>query len=215
MINVLCVKWGTKYSSEDVNRLRAMVSKYLYQPFTFYCHTDDSAGVDAEIIPIEEDLEIYWNKLSMFQPGFVPTGDINLYFDLDIVIQNDITPLIEFLQDDLTMVRAYWKGELVTDGSSSKFKERWDMYANSSVLLWKNHTLHNIWEHFESDMDYWMIKYKGIDRFLFHEGFKLNWFPEGLIYSHRYEDYDPSKMIYLINGLEYPQPLVAKYLDLE
>ena len=191
-----------------------MLQKYLYQPFTFYCHTEDPAGVNANIIPIEEDLEIYWNKLTMFKPGFVKSGNVNLYFDLDLVIQNDITTLLNSLQDDLTMVRAYWKGnDCVTDGSSDKFKERWDMYANSSVLLWKNHTLHNIWEHFESDMDYWMIKYKGIDRFLFHEGFNLNWFPKNIIYSHRYEKYDPSKMIYLFNGLEYPHTSFATYRD--
>ena len=100
MINVLCVKWGTKYSAEDVNHLHDMVQKYLYKPFTFYCHTEDPTGVKANIIPIEEDLEIYWNKLNLFKPGFVD-GDVNLYLDLDVVIQNDITPLLHYLKDDL------------------------------------------------------------------------------------------------------------------
>lgn len=192
-----------------------MVLKYLYEPFSFYCHTEDPTNVNANIIPIQEDLETYWNKLTMFKPEFVSSGDINLYFDLDIVIQNDITPLLKYLQDDLTMVRAYWKGDIVTDGSSHKFKERWDMYANSSVLLWKNGTLNNIWNHFDTDPDYFMVKYKGIDRFLFHEGFKLKWFPEGIIYSKMYEEYDPAKMIYLFNGLEYHHTSFATSRDEE
>ena len=187
------------------------VQKYLYQPFTFYCHTEDPTGVKANIIPIEEDLEIYWNKLTLFKPGFV-NGDINLYFDLDVVIQNDITPLLHCLEDDLTLVRAYWKGDLVTDGSSDKFKERWDMYANSSVMLWKNGMHHNIWHHFENDMDYWMVKYKGMDRFLFHEGFKLNWFPKGLIYSKKWEKPDPKALVCLFNGLQYHHTSSAKIL---
>ena len=84
------------------------------------------------------------------------------------------------------MIRCYWKGNKVSDGSSSKFKERWDMYVNSSCLLWKGGSLNNIWKYFNANDDYFMIKYKGIDRFLFHEGFTLKYFPPGLIYSRLY-----------------------------
>jgi hypothetical protein len=84
------------------------------------------------------------------------------------------------------MIRCYWKGDNVTDGSSPKFKERWDMYVNSSCLLWKGGSLSNIWEYFDANADYYMVKYKGIDRFMFHEGFTLKYFPRGLIYSRLY-----------------------------
>jgi len=197
MINVICLKWGTKYSSKYVNRLFKMVSINLSKPFDFYCYTDNPKGLykEIKIIPIEDDyLEIYWNKLSMFKKDFIPKG-ICLYFDLDIVIQKKLDPLLDYLCDDLTMIKSYWKGEdCVTDGSSLRFKERWDMYANSSILLWKSNKLTHIWDHFYENADYYIVEYKGIDRYLFHQKFKINYFPKGLIYSRlsgrRLEDLD-------------------------
>ncbi len=186
MINVICVKWGTKYSAADVNRLKRNVERYLTVPHTFHCYTDDPAGLECNIIymPQDNDLEIYWNKLAMFQKDFLE--GTCLYFDIDVVIQNNINHILDYLCDDLTMIRCYWKGDRVTDGSSPKFKERWDMYVNSSCLLWKGGSLSSIWEHFDANADYYMVKYKGIDRFMFHEGFTLKYFPPGLVYSRVY-----------------------------
>ncbi len=183
MINVICVKWGTKYSAYEVNRLQRNVQKYLKVPHKFYCYTEDPTGLECDIIsmPLDNDLEIYWNKLAMFQKDFVK--GTCLYFDIDVVIQNNIEPLLDYKCDNLRMIRAYWKGDLVTDGSSLKRKERYNMYVNSSVLVWEAGSLDYIWDHFDANADYYMIKYKGIDRFLFHEGFNLEYFPEGLIYS--------------------------------
>jgi hypothetical protein len=183
MINVICVKWGTKYSASDVNRLKRNVERYLTIPHKFICYTEDPKDLECDTIsiPLDNDLEIYWNKLAMFQKDFV-TGTC-LYFDIDVVIQNNINHITDYLSDNLTMIRAYWKGNLVTDGSSHKEKERWDMYVNSSCLLWKGGSLGYIWDYFDENADYYMIKYKGIDRFLFHEGFSLKFFPQGLMYS--------------------------------
>ena len=181
MLNVICVKWGTKYSADDVSRLQRNVKKYLTVPHTFVCYTEDPIGLDCKVIPIDTDLEIYWNKLAMFQKDFCK--GTCLYFDIDVVIQNNIDHLINYVSNDLHMIRAYWKGDLITDGSSPNYEERYDMYANSSCLLWKADCLSYIWDYFNLDPDYYMIKYKGIDRFLFHEGFNLKYFPKGLMYS--------------------------------
>ena len=198
MINVICVKWGDKYSHEDVNRLHTMVKRYLNTPFTFYCYTDNPTNIDANIIKIKSNyLETYWNKLAMFQNNFVPDGPC-LYFDLDLVIQNPIDTLLDYLSDNLTMIKCHWKGNIITDGSSHREKDRWDMNVNSSVLLWKSNSLTQIWKHFYKNADYFMVQYKGIDRFLFHEKFKLNYFPEGLFYSRmngeKEEDYTHAKL---------------------
>ena len=186
MINVICVKWGTKYSAYEVNRLQRNVQKYLKVPHKFYCYTEDPTGLECDIIsmPLDNDLEIYWNKLAMFQKDFIK--GTCLYFDIDVVIQNNIEPLLDYKCDNLRMIRCYWKGDFVTDGSSPKHKERYNMYVNSSVLVWEAGSLDYIWDHFDANADYYMVKYKGIDRFLFHEGFNLEYFPEGLIYSRLY-----------------------------
>ena len=95
--------------------------------FNFYCYTDDSSDIDKKIkvIPIttEDYYEGYWNKLCMFQEDFIDTGDINLFFDLDVVIQNNLDNFIkEQLRDNLTMIRAYWKRDKVKNEIKLNFK---------------------------------------------------------------------------------------------
>ena len=40
-VTVLCVKFGTKYGREYIERLRNMVSRHLTVPYEFVCITDD------------------------------------------------------------------------------------------------------------------------------------------------------------------------------
>ena len=47
--HVLCMKWGTKYGPEYVNRLYAMVRRHLRGDFRFVCLTDDARGIRAEV----------------------------------------------------------------------------------------------------------------------------------------------------------------------
>ena len=47
--HVICMKWGTKYGPEYVNRLYAMVRRHLSGDFRFVCLTDDSTGIHSEV----------------------------------------------------------------------------------------------------------------------------------------------------------------------
>ena len=47
MDNILCLKWGTLYSAEYVNRLHRGVKAHLHRPFRFVCVTDDPSGLVA------------------------------------------------------------------------------------------------------------------------------------------------------------------------
>ena len=40
MKNILCVKWGDKYSSEYVEKLKQQIEKHCSYDFNFYCLTD-------------------------------------------------------------------------------------------------------------------------------------------------------------------------------
>ena len=46
---VACMKWGTLYGPEYVNRLHAGVARHLARPFRFVCFTDDAQGLDPAI----------------------------------------------------------------------------------------------------------------------------------------------------------------------
>ena len=47
--NVICMKWGDKYSADYVNILFNMVSRNLNKPFKFVCFTDDPIGIDPRV----------------------------------------------------------------------------------------------------------------------------------------------------------------------
>jgi hypothetical protein len=181
-INVVCVKWGDKYTSEHVNRLHYMVSKNLTIPFNFICFTDNSAGLNCKTVPIEHyDLEGVWNKLLLFKRGML--DGVCLYLDLDVIIQNNIDLLFNSLSNKLTLIKCYWAEQKIHDTSSLDRRQRHMTNINSSVMLWHSDNVSNIWDHFWKDCDWYMINYLGIDRFLTHEQFNMSYFPQGLIYS--------------------------------
>lgn len=187
MINVICVKWGDKYNYEHVNRLHYMVKKNLTLPFNFYCLTEDSSNLkDINIIPIKHNnLEVWWNKLAMFEKGFGNLKGKCLFFDLDVIIQNNIDEIANFKTKGLCKISSYWKPESVLN------EENFDMRRNSSCLIWEADTLDFIWEYFRKDDEFFMLKYKGIDRFLYWERElreHIETFPEEWFYSRVYGD---------------------------
>ena len=47
--NVLCIKWGSKYSADYVNKLYSMVERHLSLSHRFVCLTEDTTGLNSEI----------------------------------------------------------------------------------------------------------------------------------------------------------------------
>jgi len=183
---ISCVKWGDKFSHEHVNRLYKMCVKNIRDPFTFVCHTEnpDQIHPDVKIQPLDLslDLEVWWWKLTLFQNV---TDEVNIFFDLDVVIQKDVTHLQSYVEKDkLRMIKAYWKPWL--ENPQPDPQRQFDMNLNSSVLVWTG-DLTEIWKQFIEDPDYYLLKYKGIDSYLcFDHSSKLNFFPRGEIYSRLY-----------------------------
>jgi hypothetical protein len=94
-VTVLCVKFGTKYGREYIERLRNMVSRHLTVPYEFVCLTDDHhpiEGVRSIVQPMKNYKKIWWHKVHMFDPNLPINGRI-VYFDLDVVIHNNIDNL--------------------------------------------------------------------------------------------------------------------------
>ena len=56
VVNVLCMKWGTKYPAEYVNTLYSMVARNLCREFRFVCLTEDAVGLNdqVEVFPLPE-----------------------------------------------------------------------------------------------------------------------------------------------------------------
>ena len=103
MITVLCVWVDDKYPVEYVERLRNMVARHLPLPHRFICMTDKPYEVPEGVTPLVLDkAEVspgfkhwpgWWSKMNVFRPF---NHDRRLYFDLDTVIVDDLTPLAEW-----------------------------------------------------------------------------------------------------------------------
>ena len=191
---ISCVKWGDKFSHEHVNRLYRMVRKYMPEDFTFICHTDNPTGIYPIIktIQLDEELELenWWWKLQLFDEERWPLTKHNkhLFFDLDVVIQNDLQPIIDCIQDTkLTFIKCFWKTyPLNRDDDHTKPAIGWDMDNNSSVMAWSG-DLGYCWRKFRNNKEKYLKKYNGIDGFLTVEcADYMENFPRGLIYSRLY-----------------------------
>ena len=135
---ILCMKWGTKYGPEYVNRLYAMVRRHLRSDFDFVCLTDRSDGVRAEVrcLPIPPlDLppgipERGWTKLTTFAADLHGLRGTALFLDLDVVIVDNITPFFEEPGDFLIIHD--WKRPWRITGNSSVY--RFELGAHPDVL---------------------------------------------------------------------------------
>lgn len=135
---VLCMKWGTKYGPEYVNRLYAMVQRHLRGPFRFVCLTDRSEGVRPEVtcLPIpplalpEGIPERGWKKLTTFEADLHGLRGTALFLDLDVVIVDDITPFFEL--PGRFLIIHDWKRPWRVTGNSSVY--RFELGAHADVL---------------------------------------------------------------------------------
>lgn len=124
---IFCMKWGTLYSAEYVNRLHSMVKRNLTYDFKMVCFTDDESGIIDEVqcFPIPEiDLpgnlpERMWKKLTTFKADLYGLKGTALFLDLDIVILDNMDCFFD-IEGDFRIIKDY----------DMKF---WRITGNSSV----------------------------------------------------------------------------------
>lgn len=101
---VVCIKWGTRYGIDYLNRLASMVRRNTARDTRLVCLTDDARGADPWIVtaplpPINIPERVRWTpwrKLSLWQyPLHDLEGDV-LFFDLDVVITGNIDDFFDY-----------------------------------------------------------------------------------------------------------------------
>lgn len=106
---VCCLKYGTKYSAEYVNKLYRMVQGNLTLEHEFVCFTENPNGISDEIrieplpkIPVTG----WWFKPMFFDRHFPLQGTL-LFLDLDLIIFNNIDNLFEYGNDEFCIIRDF------------------------------------------------------------------------------------------------------------
>jgi hypothetical protein len=130
----ICMKWGTLYGPEYVNRLYAMVRRHSTGPIRFICLTDDTSGIRPEVecqpcpeiaIPAPHNTR-GWRKLTTFAGSdnlFGFSGNW-LFLDLDVVILRAIDDFFTYQPDKSFVVMQNWSQPGKNIGNTSVYRFR-------------------------------------------------------------------------------------------
>jgi hypothetical protein len=136
--NVICLKYGDKYSAQYVNRLFNMVKRHTTGDVGFYCITENPVGLDDHIkvipLPQNKSLQGWWYKPFVFSKEFPVQGKL-LFLDLDIVIIANIDCFFEYTPTKFCIIRDFTRA----------MNSSWNRY-NSSVFRLDSGTLPDVWE---------------------------------------------------------------------
>ncbi len=170
-VNVICMKWGTLYGPEYVNRLRSMVKRNLSIPHRFACFTDDTSGLDGDVEtfdlpPINVDADksqLPWRKIGLFNERLGDLGGPTLFLDLDLVVVDSLDPF--FTHPGHFVIIHNWTHPDDIVGNSSVY--RFTIGADSYVL-----------DRFHSEShQHWIDTYRNSQTFLSHSVRDMSYWP--------------------------------------
>ena len=153
MINIVCIKWGTKFSSAHVNILYRSVKKHLKKEHNFVCFTDNTKGLDSNIDarPLWHDyvtLGLNYRKLKLYSEEILSSLDYNiLYLDLDTVITGSILPFANLTGNTIWKSPSNGRLGFVYNTSlvrlvDDEFCEAWSLFKkNPQQLIYKSKTI--------------------------------------------------------------------------
>ena len=115
MKKFVCLKHGNKYDGKYVNILYSMAKKHSTVPFEFVCITERPHGLDPaiKVYPCPDwgvagERKGWWYKVMLFQPQFQEAmGDEFIFFDLDVVIFNNIDKLWEHKPNEFVVIQDF------------------------------------------------------------------------------------------------------------
>jgi len=178
---VLCLKHGTKYSSDYVNKLYNMIKRNCTLDYKFACLTDDPLDLDPniQILDLPKGLPGWWNKPYMFSKDLPIKGTI-LYLDLDVVISSNVDKLLTWQPNHWCIVKDY------TRAMRPGYKK-----YNSSVVRFRAGYLAHFWEDFAKDQKNIQRRWHGDQDWLYDVASRTNTkaklFPDNWILSWKWE----------------------------
>lgn len=143
-----------------------MVKRHTNHDVSFYCFTDDASGLDADVIPVEfPDIPVihpkYWFGSEAYKYGLARCWDrpktfifnmhnqLNIsgrfiFFDLDVIIQNNINPLLTYNFDQPVKLKSWWQDPRPVQ--TRRFKISHGAYTNGSCMVWSDDQCEVIWK---------------------------------------------------------------------
>jgi len=191
MKNIVCLKWGDKYSPHYVNVLYNMCKRHCTVPFNFICLTENNYGINQEItikrlpsLPIQG----WWYKTYVFSKDLELNGDV-LFLDLDLVIYDNIDKLWDYEFGSFVIIRDFTRHQ----------SPQWKRF-NSSVFKFKANEHYWVWDDFLKNYKNVVTKFHGDQDYLYSI---LNqngvFWPDQWIRSYKWEMRNKNELT-VING---------------
>lgn len=156
MIDIVCFKWGPKFTAEYVNNLYSAIQRNTTIEHRFICYTDDPEGVECETRPFLIDLPVWWYIIGLTNPEHEHNDQL-VYMDLDTIITGNIDHILTLDKPFATISDFGWTSGLQT-----------------AYIMWNKSVRDSVWKHFTTkykpadypklDCDY--TKWGGTNQFL-------------------------------------------------
>lgn len=174
MLNVLCMKWGTLYNEEHVNKLYSMVQRNLSQPFRFVCFTDNDQGlrpeVEARPLPALNTpagmKDTRWFKLGLLSAQLADVEGQALFLDLDLIVVDSLDPFLQHAGDFCVVRDAdLFKPKLI-DAFRPARVEAYGKVGNTSVFRYRIGQFAHLVERFERDPQAVLERYRNEQEYI-------------------------------------------------
>jgi len=128
---VLCIKWGDRYSADYVNRIYAMVERNITPPFRIICLTDNNAGIRDEVVcrdlpslgcPTPKTAPGKWPKTALWGESLFDIEGVVLFIDLDVIITDNLDPFFSYGSENDVILARNWVKPLEKLGQTSVFR---------------------------------------------------------------------------------------------
>ena len=155
-----------------------MISRNITVDYEFHCLTDSNINLSGVNNIVQRNAGYpkgWWHKVHMFDPGLPLTGRI-LYFDLDVIVLNNIDKLTFYMNRDFIGIRDF----------NRKFHPSWKN-LNSSVLAWNHGTISDIYTKFRENPGHAQRLHGDQDWIFRCARDRLKFWPDEWIQSYKWE----------------------------
>lgn len=129
---IICIKWGTQFGPEYVNRLHGMISRNITPPFRLYCFTDKSEGLhpDIAVRPLPEFAYKAPERTKGKWPKSRLWGDLGdvkgvvLFLDLDVIVTANLDDFFSYGDPDDTILGLNLNTPFEKMGQTSVYRMR-------------------------------------------------------------------------------------------
>lgn len=146
-MNILTLKFGTKYGPEYVNRLYSGIKRNTSVDFNFYCYTDnkDQLNPEIKIIDLDPSIDTHWQKLEFHKRGFMPEGSKCLILDIDWVVTGNLDSLLSYhlKHRHFATVSRWWSQ---TQNACA---------LHGGIQMFYNGDTDSLWKIYQKDPEYW------------------------------------------------------------